>query len=631
MSTADQRDPSVAAGAAWTDEFTRSTLQLIADGVTGLVGFGVCTISVLGADRRLHIAAISGDEDAWRALSGTSTPLDALLEDLRRADSWGRFRFVPAERLEAGDEAWGWVPTEGPRRGDDAHGPFVYLPGGQVGNGEHPRTWAPAVARPDGDDSWHPLDLLVAPLVDADGTLRGTLSIDLPVDGKRPGPEKRRVLDRYAEQAGRAVVTALERERLSEQVRLADTAREVVRRAASRPSLEEAVQSTADTLLESFGLVALWTWVFGSDAEPHTAYATPGGDARWDPGLARFADRLGVRLWQRQDVLVFGRTQRRNVEGSAEEIAFAEDYLIRAGVGSVLCAPMGAGSVPLGVVSLVRSPEAPPWTEVEREAALEIGHDLGTLLNNARAFSRQRELVQQLQDLDTAKSRLIATVSHELKSPLTAIATNLEMLDDPSADDELVTRAVAAVRRGSERLVRLVEDLRAFTRVGDPAVGEDVLRLPVDLVATVQSVRDLTAVDAARRGVRVVVAAPDGAVKAHGDPVALDQVVVNLVGNAVKYTPAGGTVTITVRGGSECAELSVADTGIGISEEDQARLFTEFFRSSDPAVRAVPGTGLGLSIVDRIVRRHGGSIEVESSPGEGTTFRVHLPTPHDGP
>jgi signal transduction histidine kinase len=105
----------------------------------------------------------------------------------------------------------------------------------------------------------------------------------------------------------------------------------------------------------------------------------------------------------------------------------------------------------------------------------------------------------------------------------------------------------------------------------------------------------------------------------------LDQVVTNLVSNAVKYSTDGGTVTVRHERVGDQVVLTCADDGLGISEADRARLFAEFFRSSNPAAVAQPGTGLGLAIVHRIVVRHGGRIEVESELGRGGTFRVCLP------
>ena len=110
-----------------------------------------------------------------------------------------------------------------------------------------------------------------------------------------------------------------------------------------------------------------------------------------------------------------------------------------------------------------------------------------------------------------------------------------------------------------------------------------------------------------------------------GDACQLDRVVVNLVGNALKYTPEGGAITIGLRRVADEIEIEVADEGIGISVEDRAHIFTEFFRSADPQVTAQKGTGLGLAIVQQIVRRHGGRMEMESELGHGSTFRVLLP------
>ena len=122
-----------------------------------------------------------------------------------------------------------------------------------------------------------------------------------------------------------------------------------------------------------------------------------------------------------------------------------------------------------------------------------------------------------------------------------------------------------------------------------------------------------------------VLDAPREQVLALGDATELDRVCANLVSNAVKYTPEGGSVTVSLTCEEDEVVLTVADEGIGISEADVARLGTEFFRSSNPAAVAQPGTGLGLAIVSRVVARHGGRMTVSSRLGEGSTFRVHLP------
>lgn len=117
----------------------------------------------------------------------------------------------------------------------------------------------------------------------------------------------------------------------------------------------------------------------------------------------------------------------------------------------------------------------------------------------------------------------------------------------------------------------------------------------------------------------------DGPLLVLGDPTEIDQLVANLVSNAVKYTPSGGTVTLSVRRRDHEVEIGVADDGLGIAEEDQARIFRAFYRTENPQALSEPGTGLGLAIVATVVERHGGRLELDSRLGEGTTFTITLP------
>jgi signal transduction histidine kinase len=128
-------------------------------------------------------------------------------------------------------------------------------------------------------------------------------------------------------------------------------------------------------------------------------------------------------------------------------------------------------------------------------------------------------------------------------------------------------------------------------------------------------------------GVDLELRVPDARVEVTGDPEELGRVIDNLVGNAVKYTPAGGTVVVEVARFNGVAEVRVVDTGIGISPQDQAHLFSAFHRSSNPDAQSIPGTGLGLAISRRIIEMHAGDIVVESELGEGSTFTVRLPVP----
>jgi signal transduction histidine kinase len=185
------------------------------------------------------------------------------------------------------------------------------------------------------------------------------------------------------------------------------------------------------------------------------------------------------------------------------------------------------------------------------------------------------------------------------------------------------------MERGAQRMVRVIDDLLLLSKVGD--ADNPLIPVPVDLHRIVDEVVDLITVAARQKGVTVRIEAPEEPVVAAGDVTELDRLCANLVSNAVKYTPEGGAVTVSLTGTDDRVVLTVADEGIGISEDDVAQLGTEFFRSSNPEAVAQPGTGLGLAIARRVVDRHQGRLEIESALGKGSTFRVLLPAAPDRP
>ena len=587
--------PTPAQPGGWFDA-SREALQTIAEGVTQLAGFGVAAISVVRDDGRLEVMAVAGSDEARTQLAGTRTPVARLEAEIAKADEWGLLRFVPHERLdESAGETWGWVPDITP------------------------------LADP---DAWHPLDLLIAPLYDEHGALRGTLAMDLPEDGRRPGLGQRQLLQRYAEQAGRAVVTALEREALAHQVRLAEAAREVVRHASAQPRIDGILSDVRDALVTGFQARGLWIQTLDEDGEGTGAvYSADGVEVVLTDELTRIAEAAARRAWAGQWVEIVQRGRPFGESISAEEGERILGFLDSIGVESLLFAPLGAGPECLGNLVLTRTSGDPDWSSVESDAALDIGRDLGRVILNARTFEREHRLVEELQALDTYKSQLIATVSHELKNPLTAIMGHLEMLE-VSPDMTGTTRSsLAAMERGTHRMVRVVEDLLLLSKVGDP--NNPVIPAPVDLRRIVDEVVDLTSVAANRKDITLLIDAPLERVRTVGDREELDRVVANLVSNAVKYTPENGHVTVRLAACGDEILLTCSDDGLGISPEDQSHLFAEFFRSTNPEAHAQPGTGLGLAIVLRIVQRHGGRIEVESELGRGSTFRVLLPAATD--
>jgi two-component system phosphate regulon sensor histidine kinase PhoR len=223
----------------------------------------------------------------------------------------------------------------------------------------------------------------------------------------------------------------------------------------------------------------------------------------------------------------------------------------------------------------------------------------------------------------------VANVSHELRTPLTAIKGYAETLLGSAGDDrETAKRFLAVIDRHSERLGRLTDDLLTLS---DLELGRTALRLaPLEVAPVVDDVLQILSERAARSGVEVGsrVAPETRRVMADGDR--LRQVLINLVDNAIKYTPSGGRVVVRagpLRGGRpEMVEIAVDDTGPGIPAQDLPRLTERFFRVDKARSRALGGTGLGLAIVKHIVQAHGGWLEITSSVGRGTTARFALPT-----
>jgi signal transduction histidine kinase len=573
----------------WSDPASRDALQLIAEGVTQVAGFGIAAISVV-RDGALESVAIAGNDEARKELEGTRTTVERVLAELEKADDWGLLRFVPHERLDPGaGDTWGWVPDIEPI---------------------------------DAPDAWDPMDLLIAPLYDASGTLRGTLAMDLPVDGLRPGRAQREVLNTYAEQAGRAVVVALEREALADQVRMAQAARRIVRKATAQLSLERIFADSTEAMIDGFRAAGMWIQTF-SDEGQGLVLSADGLDVDLSPELRRIAEHAAREAWLGQQVAIIGRGRPWLDPITEEQGELILAFLDRIGVSSLMFIPLGAGPVCLGNLALTRLEGGPAWTEAEAAAALDIGHDLGHAILNARTFEREHQLVEELQALDAYKGQLIATVAHELKNPLTSVLGHLEMLDASPDFSGTSKSSLATMERGAQRMVRVIEDLLLLAKVGD--ANTPLISVPVDLHRTLEEVIDLNTVAARQKDITLVVESPDEPMVAIGDPDELDRICSNLVSNAVKYTPDGGTVTVTLAHRGDRIELSCADTGIGIAADDLARLGTEFFRSSNPEAVAQPGTGLGLAIVHRIVARHGGDMTVESDLGQGSTFRVSLP------
>jgi len=224
-----------------------------------------------------------------------------------------------------------------------------------------------------------------------------------------------------------------------------------------------------------------------------------------------------------------------------------------------------------------------------------------------------------------AKTDFVAMVSHELRTPMASIAGYLELLQEDAGStlSEDQKGFVDAIRRNSERLTALADELLVLSSLESGAFDHE--RTDVDLREVVLTAQSVLEPVISARNLEVHFEVPSGPVMVHGDEQNFESVVSNLVSNALKFTADGGWVRCRLGVVAGSARLEVSDNGIGIPENEQAELFTRFFRSSTAHELAIQGSGLGLTIVESIVQGYGGDISVVSEHMAGSTFTVNLP------
>lgn len=232
--------------------------------------------------------------------------------------------------------------------------------------------------------------------------------------------------------------------------------------------------------------------------------------------------------------------------------------------------------------------------------------------------------VTRARQLEKMRTEFVANVTHELRTPLTAIQGFAETLLDGALDDPDAARHfVGIIKQESESLARLIEDLLDLSHIES---GKwKMYREPIQVAHLVQETVERMGPQAQEKGITLEVHVPAELPEITGDPRRLSQVLLNLMSNALKYTPSGGTVSVRAWEEDRWVRVSVADTGVGIPKADLPRVFERFYRVDKARSRATGGTGLGLSIAKHIVEAHGGSITVESDVGQGATFTFSLP------
>ena len=230
----------------------------------------------------------------------------------------------------------------------------------------------------------------------------------------------------------------------------------------------------------------------------------------------------------------------------------------------------------------------------------------------AHAFNA---MTARLQANESQRKQLLADVTHELRTPLTVMQGNVEALLDGVRP--LDREHIATLLEETKVMARLIDDLRTLSLAESGALA--LHRETVDLGSIARDVVRSFSDQAQRTGVALGSTA-DGPTTIEADPVRVREVLTNLVSNALRYTPAGGTVSIELRGGPGQVEVTVRDTGTGIAPDAVAGIFDRFSKSTDS-----PGAGLGLAIAKGLVEAHGGTIRAESAPGQGTRIVFTLP------
>ncbi len=231
--------------------------------------------------------------------------------------------------------------------------------------------------------------------------------------------------------------------------------------------------------------------------------------------------------------------------------------------------------------------------------------------------------VTKLERLEKVRQEFLSNISHELRTPLTSILAFVETLEDGAIDDsENNRRFLGVIRRNAERMHELIADILELSMIESGNVS--IQARPVHAAKLVDEVFTSLSSKAAAREVELINRVPQ-AVRTAADPIRLEQMLTNLIDNAIKFNRRGGRVTVAAAVSDEKVSISVTDTGEGILPDHLPRLFERFYRSDRGRTREVGGTGLGLAIVKHLARLHGGGVSVASTPAEGTTFTIELP------
>ena len=344
------------------------------------------------------------------------------------------------------------------------------------------------------------------------------------------------------------------------------------------------------------------------------AAAGEGVDSVFPPGTVASVEGSVV-----EDMVDGGRTIYRD---DMSEPAYAEETdFLALGLRSRVVAPILSGAATIGAISVVRR-EPSAFSAGEIELLGLLGRLVGSAIQNIRAYEAERTTVEELRRLSALRADFVSLVSHELRSPMASVIGSARTLEQRwrELSPEQRESFLALIAHETSRLAELIGDVLDTSRIESGTFSYsfedvDLARLVRDSAAAAEHGQDEVTVEA-------VVREPLPPVR--GDRDRLRQVLVNLIDNAVKYSPPGDRVSVEAEQSDSRVVIEVRDRGPGISPEHQRLIFEKFGRAN-VAAHTKPGTGLGLFIARSIAEAHGGALEVRSAPGRGATFRLSLP------
>ncbi len=281
---------------------------------------------------------------------------------------------------------------------------------------------------------------------------------------------------------------------------------------------------------------------------------------------------------------------------------------------SLLLAPLVARGQLLGILALISLSSGRRFTEEDRRLAEELARRSAVAVDNARLYARAQNAI-------AARDQMLAIVSHDLRNPLGTVVMSASFLRELiPAENSALVRQLDIINRATGRMNRMIEDLLDVARLEAGRLSLDLA--PVPAAALLSEGAELLRPLAAEQGIALLTEWDDALATVTADRGRILQVLSNLGSNAVKFTPRGGQITLAALSDGDMIQVSVTDTGLGISPEHVPRLFDRFWQATRNDRR---GIGLGLSIVQGIIADHGGRLWVESTPGKGSVFRFTLP------